>query len=68
VAIFVPPDDATLLRLALLSLIEDPQLRQTLAMRARRRALGFTARRMALGYAGAYEAASAQREGAACAS
>ena len=68
VAIFVPPDDATLLRLALLALIEDPQLRQTLAMRARRRALGFTARRMALGYAGAYEAASVQREGAACAS
>lgn len=68
VAIFVPPDDATLLRLALSSLIEDPRLRQTLAMRARRRALGFSARRMALAYLGVYDAALARREAAACVS
>jgi glycogen(starch) synthase len=68
VAIFVPPDDADLLRLALRSLIQDPQLRHTLAMRARRRALGFSARRMALGYLAAYGAALAGKEAAACAS
>ena len=68
VAIFVPPEDAALLRLAITSLIEDPQLRHTLAMRARRRALGFSARRMALGYIGAYDAALTRREAAACAS
>jgi glycogen synthase len=68
VAIFVPPDDAGLLRLALHSLIDDPQLRHTLAMRARRRALGYSARRMALAYLGVYDAALAGREAAACAS
>jgi glycosyltransferase involved in cell wall biosynthesis len=67
VAIFVPPDDSGLLNLALRSLIDDPQLRQTLAMRARRRALGYSARRMALAYLGAYEAALAAKE-TACAS
>src|SRR3712207_6898130 len=35
-----PPEDPVTLRLALEALIQDPQLRQTLAMRARRRALG----------------------------
>jgi glycosyltransferase involved in cell wall biosynthesis len=68
VAIFVPPDDADLLRLALSSLIDDPQLRHTLAMRARRRALGFSTRRMALAYLRVYEAALARKEAAACAS
>jgi glycogen(starch) synthase len=67
IAIFVPPDDAELLRLALTSLIEDPQLRLTLAMRARRRALGFSARRMARAYLSEYDAILAGRE-AACAS
>jgi glycogen synthase len=67
VAIFVPPEDAALLRLALTSLIDDARLRHTLAMRARRRALGFSARRMALGYRGAYDAALARREAPACA-
>ena len=68
VAIFVPPNDPAVLRLALRSLIEDPRLRHTLAMRARRRALGYSARRMALAYLGAYDAAGARREATACAS
>ena len=68
VAIFVPPDDTHLLRLALDSLIEDPGLRQTLAMRARRRALDYSARRMALAYRGVYRAALAREEATACAS
>jgi glycosyltransferase involved in cell wall biosynthesis len=54
VAIFVAPDDHATLRLALEALILDPQLRQTLAMRARRRALGLTSRRMALAYLDLY--------------
>ena len=67
VAIFVPPDDPGLLGLALRALIDDPQLRQTMAMRARRRGLGYSTRRMALAYLGTYEAALAVKE-AACAS
>lgn len=66
-AVFVPPDDADLLRLALSSLIEDPRLRHTLAMRARRRALGLSARRMARAYLTVYDAVLAGRE-TACAS
>jgi glycosyltransferase involved in cell wall biosynthesis len=68
VAIFVPPDDPVLLRLALRSLIEDSRLRDTLAVRARRRALEYSARRMALAYLRAYDAAFARREAAPCAS
>jgi len=68
IAIFVPPDDADLLRLALTSLIEDPRLRQTLAMRARRRALGFSGRRMALAYLAEYGSVLAGGEAAACVS
>jgi len=68
VAVFVPPDDSDLLRLALSELIEDPQLRHTLAMRARRRALGYSAARMARAYLGVYGAVLARREVAACAS
>jgi glycosyltransferase involved in cell wall biosynthesis len=49
-AIFVRPDDAGTLRTALTALIDDPSLRQLLAMRARRRALTLSPRRMALAY------------------
>jgi glycosyltransferase involved in cell wall biosynthesis len=68
VAVFVPPDDDDLLRMALTSLIEDARLRQTLAMRSRRRALGFSARRMALDYLELYAVVLREREAAACAS
>ena len=68
VAIFVAPDDPALLRLALRSLIEDPQLRHTLAMRARRRALGYSARRMALAYLRVYDAVLTRKQATACAS
>lgn len=54
VAIFVPPDDPATLRAALSALADDPGLRQTLAMRARRRALGFSPERMTAGYLGIY--------------
>lgn len=53
-AIFVSPDDPDTLRLAISGLIEDQELRQALAMRARRRALALTPRRMALAYVEAY--------------
>jgi hypothetical protein len=43
VAKFIPPDDPTLLRLALRSLINHSRLRNTLAMRAQRPALGCSA-------------------------
>lgn len=68
VAVFVPPDDVRMLNVALNSLIEDAQLRQTLSMRARRRALGFSARRMALAYLELYAALLGEREATACAS
>jgi glycogen(starch) synthase len=50
VAVFVPPDEAATLRHALLELIRDTGLRETLAMRARRRALEYSPRRMARAY------------------
>jgi glycogen synthase len=50
VAIFVPPDEPDTLRTALEALVHDQGLRQTLAMRARRRALGYSPSRMAAGY------------------
>jgi len=53
-AIFVAPDSPGDLRLALEGLIEDPVLRQSLAMRARRRALLYTPRRMASAYLEVY--------------
>ena len=68
VAVFIPPDDTDLLGIALTSLIEDARLRQTLAMRARRRALGFSARRMALDYLEVYAALLNRRGATACAS
>lgn len=66
VAVFVPPDDPGLLRTALDALIEDPDLRWTLAMRARRRALGFSGRRMAMAYRDLY--GTLMQEAPACAS
>ncbi|HEX6617870.1 MAG TPA: glycosyltransferase [Gemmatimonadales bacterium] len=54
VAIFVPPDEPDTLRAALAALADDPGLRQTLAMRARRRALAFSPERMTAGYLGVY--------------
>lgn len=54
VAIFVPPDEPETLRAALEALARDQGLRQTLAMRARRRALGFSPARMAAGYLDIY--------------
>jgi glycosyltransferase involved in cell wall biosynthesis len=68
VAVFVPPDDEELLRLALASLLEDARLRQALGMRARRRALGFSAQRMARGYVAAYAGVLAGRQATACVS
>jgi glycosyltransferase involved in cell wall biosynthesis len=50
VAVFVDPTEPATLRRAIEALIDDTQLRQTLAMRARRRALTLTPRRMALEY------------------
>ena len=49
-AVFVGVDDPDTLRLAVEALIHDPDLRSTLAMRARRHALSLTPRRMALAY------------------
>jgi glycogen(starch) synthase len=68
VAVFVPPDDAALLRMALTSLIDDAGLRHSLAMRAHRRAQGYSARRMALAYLDVYGGVLAGREAPACAS
>jgi glycogen synthase len=71
-AVFVAPDDHATISFALEALIEDPGLRQTLAMRARRRALDFTPQRMARAYLDLYGDLVAKRatavEGQACAS
>jgi len=71
-AVFVDPDEHTILRLAIESLIADSGLRHTLAMRARRRALDFTPERMARGYLALYRELLARRtpytEAQACAS
>jgi glycogen synthase len=73
-AIFVAPDDAEMLRSAISALIDDPPLRQLLAMRARRRALLLSPRRMALSYLDTYRrllreaCAPAAREGMTCVS
>jgi glycosyltransferase involved in cell wall biosynthesis len=53
-AVFVGVDDPATLHLAVEALIQDPDLRQTLAMRARRHALTLTPRRMALAYMRVY--------------
>lgn len=54
-ASFVPPDDPKALWRALQELIEDPLFRETMARRARARALGFTSERMAEGYMAVYQ-------------
>jgi glycosyltransferase involved in cell wall biosynthesis len=53
-AVFVTPNDPETLRLAIAGLIEDPGLRQTLSLRARKRALALTPSRMARAYVGLY--------------
>jgi glycogen synthase len=60
-AVFVGVEDPATLRLAIEALIHDPDLRQTLAMRARRHALTLTPRRMALAYARVYSHLLARR-------
>jgi glycogen(starch) synthase len=72
-AIFVRPDDAETLRTAVATLIDNPPLRQLLAMRARRRALLLSPRRMALSYLDTYrrllrESRAPAREGTTCVS
>jgi glycogen synthase len=69
-AVFVGVDDPATLRLTIEALIDDPDLRHTLAMRARRHALTLTPRRMALAYTRVYwQLLSRQRpEEQACAS
>ncbi|HEX7181557.1 MAG TPA: glycosyltransferase family 4 protein [Thermoanaerobaculia bacterium] len=53
-AVFVPPDDPDALEAAIVSLIEDPDRRQSLAAGARNRALEHTPERMVDGYLEAY--------------
>jgi glycogen(starch) synthase len=53
-AIFVGQDDPDTLRLAIESLVDDPDLRSALAMRARRHALTLSPQRMARAYAALY--------------
>jgi glycogen synthase len=71
-AVFVEPDEYPTLRLALDALIADSGLRQTLAMRARRRALDLTPGRMAGSYLELYRELLLRRtpypEAQACAS
>jgi glycogen synthase len=55
VAVFVPPDEPAALRHALLELMRDTGPRETLATRARRRALEYSPQRMARGYLELYE-------------
>jgi len=72
-ALFVDPDRPALLGDAIRSLIDDPMLRHSLGMQARRHGLTLTPRRMALAYLGVYsqllagEESSAWKESA-CAS
>ncbi len=65
-ALFVDPDDDEALRGALALLMDDDELRASLAARARRRALRYTPQRMAACYRAAYESihtrAPARRE------
>jgi glycosyltransferase involved in cell wall biosynthesis len=71
-AVFVPQDEPGMLRLAIKSLIENPDLRYTLSMRARRHALSLSPRRMARGYLKLYSellsVRKLEREVPACAS
>jgi glycosyltransferase involved in cell wall biosynthesis len=61
-AVFVGVDDPATLRLAIEALIDDPDLRQALAMRARRHALTLTPRRMALAYTRVYSQLLSRRQ------
>ena len=54
-AVFVSCEEPETLHLAIEGLINDPDLRHALSMRARRRALELTPQRMALGYLAAYD-------------
>jgi glycogen synthase len=54
-AMFVAPDDRCQLAWTLGRLIDDDRLRETMALRARARALRFDSRRMAALYLHAYE-------------
>jgi glycogen synthase len=72
---FVAPDDRSELRAVLSEVIDDPDLRRSLAFDARRRALSYTPDRMARGYLDVYaharrqaRASTAARERIACAS
>jgi len=71
-AVFVAPENPGELRLALDGLIEDSVLRQSLAMRARRRALNYTPRRMARAYmevyAGLFSSSNGYAQETVCAS
>jgi glycogen(starch) synthase len=60
-AVFVSPDDPATLRLAIESLIDNPELRHALAMRSHRHALTLSPRRMALGYLALYSDLLARR-------
>jgi glycogen synthase len=53
-ALFVPPRDRDALRQAMLSLVEDETLRESMARRARARALEYSPRRMAGSYIDLY--------------
>jgi glycosyltransferase involved in cell wall biosynthesis len=61
-AVFVAPDDPEALRTALLSLIENPERRASLAAAARARALELTPERMLDGYLAAYGELLAARQ------
>jgi glycosyltransferase involved in cell wall biosynthesis len=58
----VPPAEEAALEEALLSLIEDPPLREEYGARARERALEYPTSRMARSYLDAYAAIAALRE------
>jgi glycosyltransferase involved in cell wall biosynthesis len=60
-AVFVPPEDPAILRLAIESLIANPDLRHALAMRAQRHALTLSPRRMAHAYMNLYSDLLARR-------
>jgi glycosyltransferase involved in cell wall biosynthesis len=60
-AVFVAPDEPETLKLAVKSLIDNPDLRHTLAMRGRRHALTLSPRRMARAYAALYSELIASR-------
>jgi glycosyltransferase involved in cell wall biosynthesis len=62
-ALFVPCDSARALEAAVRSLIADPELRDELSARARKRAMRFTPERMADAYLGVYRSLAAPGRG-----